>query len=78
MVTSRVDVHQHLIPGFYRAALSAAGIEAAGGRALPDWSPEAALAHMEVLQISTAILSVSTPGQASCGTPAGGPRWPAS
>lgn len=46
MVTSCVDVHQHLIPGFYRAAPNAAGIGAAGGRALPDWSPEAALAHM--------------------------------
>ena len=58
----RIDVHQHLVPPFYRDALSQAGIAGAGGRALPDWSPEAALDLMDLLGTDTAILSVSTPG----------------
>ncbi|GHG90405.1 amidohydrolase family protein [Streptomyces lanatus] len=58
----RIDVHQHLIPSLYRDALAASGITEAGGRALPDWSPEAALESMDLLGTETAILSVSTPG----------------
>lgn len=59
---SRVDVHQHLIPSFYRDLLAKAGIAEAGGRQLPDWSPESALEVMDLLGTTTAILSVSTPG----------------
>ncbi|MGW3647160.1 amidohydrolase family protein [Streptomyces sp. NPDC000878] len=58
----RIDVHQHLVPPLYRDALSRAGIAEAGGRALPDWSPEATLDLMDLLGTDTAILSVSTPG----------------
>jgi 6-methylsalicylate decarboxylase len=58
----RIDVHQHLIPSLYRDALAKAGIAEAGGRALPDWSPESALELMDLLGTGTAILSVSTPG----------------
>ncbi|WP_405487359.1 amidohydrolase family protein [Streptomyces sp. NBC_00096] len=58
----RVDVHQHLLPPFYRDLLAKAGIAEAGGRALPDWSPEAALELMDLLGTATAFLSVSTPG----------------
>lgn len=59
---TRVDVHHHIIPPFYRDLLSKAGIADAGGRALPDWSPDAALELMDLLGIATAIVSVSTPG----------------
>ncbi|MCL8015644.1 amidohydrolase family protein [Streptomyces sp. AS02] len=59
---SRIDVHQHLIPSFYRDLLAKAGIAEAGGRQLPDWSPESALEVMDLLGAATAILSVSTPG----------------
>jgi len=59
---SRIDTHHHAIPADYRAALRRAGVDAAGGRELPDWSPEASLAAMDALDVSTAILSVSTPG----------------
>ncbi|MEH0581518.1 amidohydrolase family protein [Streptomyces sp. B21-108] len=58
----RIDVHQHLLPPFYRDALAKAGITGAGGRALPDWSPEAALELMDLLGTATAVVSVSTPG----------------
>src|ERR1700761_1739953 len=60
----RIDTHHHLIPPDYRKALQKAGLSEAGGRALPDWSPEASLQAMAELGISTAILSVSTPGTA--------------
>lgn len=59
---SRIDTHHHAIPADYRKALRKAGIDEAGGRALPDWSPEESLKTMQALDVSTAILSVSTPG----------------
>ena len=58
----RIDVHHHLVPPLYRDALAKAGITEAGGRALPDWSPAAALELMDLLGTETAVLSVSTPG----------------
>ncbi|MFF3503205.1 amidohydrolase family protein [Streptomyces sp. NPDC003247] len=58
----RIDVHQHVVPGFYRDELARAGITDAGGRALPDWSPESALRLMDLLDTATSIVSVSTPG----------------
>lgn len=58
----RIDTHHHIIPPDYRNALRKAGIDAAGGRALPDWSADAASETMAELDIATAILSVSTPG----------------
>jgi predicted TIM-barrel fold metal-dependent hydrolase len=58
----RIDTHHHMIPPDYRNALRQAGIDEAGGRALPDWSPEASLQTMAELDVATAILSVSTPG----------------
>jgi predicted TIM-barrel fold metal-dependent hydrolase len=66
----RIDVHQHLVPALYREALARAGISDAGGRALPDWSPESALELMDLLGTETAILSVSTPGTAFLTDPA--------
>lgn len=62
MSTERIDVHQHVIPPPYRDALRTHGISAAGGRELPEWSPESALRLMRTVGIDSAILSVSTPG----------------
>ncbi|MGA9494076.1 MAG: amidohydrolase family protein [Mycobacterium sp.] len=60
----RIDTHHHLIPPDYRKALQQAGLSAAGGRELPEWSTEASLQAMAELSVGTAILSVSTPGTA--------------
>ena len=62
MTAARIDVHQHLVPEPYREALRAAGITAAGGRALPDWTPESAMALMDEVGIAAGVVSVSTPG----------------
>ncbi|MGY1942957.1 amidohydrolase family protein [Nocardia asiatica] len=59
---NRIDVHQHLIPPAYAETLRAHGITAAGGRELPEWSPEAARALLTQAGIASAVLSVSTPG----------------
>jgi hypothetical protein len=42
----RIDTHHHLIPPDYHNALRKAGIDEAGGRVLPDWTPEATLQTM--------------------------------
>lgn len=67
--TGRIDVHQHIIPDFYRDQLRQSGLSGAGGRELPPWSPDTALEHMSALGIGTGILSVSTPGTAFVGDP---------
>lgn len=58
----RIDVHQHVVPPRYAAWLRAQGVSDAGGRELPAWSAEEALAVMDTHGIERAILSVSTPG----------------
>jgi len=58
----RIDVHQHVVPPEYAVWLRAKGVHDAGGRELPAWSAEEALAVMDRHEIETAILSVSTPG----------------
>lgn len=58
----RIDTHAHLIPPDYRKRLAEAGIDEAGGRALPPWTPDTALQAMAELDVGTSILSVSTPG----------------
>jgi predicted TIM-barrel fold metal-dependent hydrolase len=58
----RIDTHHHMIPPDYRKALHRAGIDEAGQRAVPDWSPEGSLQAMADLDVASAILSVSTPG----------------
>lgn len=60
----RIDTHHHAIPSFYRDLLLKSGIDEAGGRELPQWSPEDSRETMAELNVATAILSVSTPGTA--------------
>jgi predicted TIM-barrel fold metal-dependent hydrolase len=67
---SRIDTHHHVIPPDYRKALQKAGIGDAGGRAMPDWSPEASLHAMAELDVAAAILSVSAPATTFLSNPA--------
>src|SRR5262245_6278507 len=62
MTRQRIDVHHHIIPPAYAAWLGSEGVRDAGGRELPDWSVDDALALMERHDIATAVVSVSTPG----------------
>jgi predicted TIM-barrel fold metal-dependent hydrolase len=60
----RIDTHHHAIPSFYRDLLQKANIDEAGGRMLPEWTPEGSLQTMAELDVGAAILSMSTPGTA--------------
>ena len=40
----RIDIHQHIVPPRYAGWLRERGVHDAGGRAVPEWSAEAALA----------------------------------
>ncbi len=57
----RVDVHHHLLPPFYIAALRQQGLERMAGVPLPQWSPEQSLALMDAQGIQAAILSLPAP-----------------
>jgi len=59
---STVDVHAHFLPPVYQDALRDAGLKTLdGGIPTPTWSPERALAIMDEVGISGAVLSVSSP-----------------
>ena len=63
MSQSRIDVHSHFLPDFYREALHAAGLSRPDGiAALPEWSEDDMLRTMDLLGIERAYLSISTPG----------------
>jgi len=61
---TRIDVHAHLIPDFYRKAIDAYGVLDASGAALPDWSPSAAVSFMNKFGIQAQVLSLPEPGLA--------------
>lgn len=59
----KFDVHAHILTDRYRAEASAAGhAQPDGMPGLPAWSVESALQSMDRFGISTAMLSVSSPG----------------
>lgn len=63
MTNSRIDVHAHFVTDHYRDALIAAGHDHPDGiKAIPEWTPTAALETMDRLGVQTSILSVSSPG----------------
>ena len=55
----RIDVHQHLLPPEFLAALERHGL---GAWAPAAWSAEGALKMMDEYEIATGVLSLSTPG----------------
>jgi predicted TIM-barrel fold metal-dependent hydrolase len=56
-----VDLHQHVIPGFYWEASNEEG-KAAGGITPPRWSLDGAIAYLDEAGIDVAVPSISTPG----------------
>jgi aminocarboxymuconate-semialdehyde decarboxylase len=56
-----VDLHQHVIPGFYWEASNEDG-NAAGGINPPRWSLDGAIAYLDEAGIDVAVPSISTPG----------------
>ncbi|HTO59243.1 MAG TPA: amidohydrolase family protein [Pseudomonadales bacterium] len=57
-----IDVHAHFLPPLYQEALRDAGLKTLdGGIPTPTWSPERALAIMDEVGITGAVLSVSSP-----------------
>ncbi len=61
-IPHRIDVHHHIVPAKYVAALKGIGIEAAHGAGFPKWSPAMALDVMDRNGIAAAITSISSPG----------------
>lgn len=60
---SRIDIHAHFLPDFYREALIAAGLSTPDGiKAIPPWSAEEALDVMDRLEVARSYLSISSPG----------------
>jgi predicted TIM-barrel fold metal-dependent hydrolase len=55
----RIDVHHHMVPGFYLEAVAKAGMDTSS---FPSWTPEKSLSMMDHLAISKAVLSLSPPG----------------
>jgi 6-methylsalicylate decarboxylase len=63
MSGSRIDVHHHYLPTFYREALVHAGLSKPDGiTEAPAWSEASALEVMDRLGIQKAFLSISSPG----------------
>lgn len=59
---NRIDVHQHLLPGFLREAQEAAGIKGTSYAGFPQWTPEISLAFMDRLGVDATVQSYSAPG----------------
>jgi 6-methylsalicylate decarboxylase len=59
---TRIDVHAHLIPDFYRQALADYNVAGDGGIPIPSWSPSAAVNFMDKFGIQTQVVSLSEPG----------------
>lgn len=62
---NRIDVHHHLLPGFYIEAATPARITEQApkrSRVALDWTPEKSLAEMDANGVRTAVMSISAPG----------------
>lgn len=60
---ARIDIHGHLLPPFYLASLIAHGhLTGGGGIPNPPWTPELAIAFMNLYGISSQVVSISEPG----------------
>lgn len=57
---NRIDVHQHVVPPFWAAALPSHGGDPSGWSS-PQWTPDSAIAFMDAQQIDMGILSLTAP-----------------
>lgn len=60
-----IDVHHHIIPPFYLAEYRDKIAASRGGQITPawlSWSPEKAIHAMDAANVTTAVLSLSSPG----------------
>ena len=63
MLEGAIDAHAHYVPGLYRDALLAAGIDRPDGfPRIPGWSVTEHLARMDALEIAASVVSISSPG----------------
>lgn len=62
MSSSRIDVHHHVLPDFYKEAQRAVGITSTAYREFPQWTPQHSLSLMDAENISIALLSFTSPG----------------
>ena len=62
MSTPRIDVHHHLIPPAFAAAMKRRGLSEVAGAPLPAWDAARSLSVMDDNDIGTALLSLSAPG----------------
>ena len=58
----RIDVHHHVLPEFYIEAQRSAGITSTAYRGFPEWTPQHSLDVMDNEEISTSVLSFTSPG----------------
>jgi len=60
--SQKIDIHHHIVPKEYLAALASIGINNAVGEPFPQWDIENTLAFMDREGIKIAINSISAPG----------------
>jgi predicted TIM-barrel fold metal-dependent hydrolase len=58
---NRIDVHQHVVPPFWAAALPSHGGDPSGWSS-PQWTPDSAIAFMDAHEIDKGVLSLTAPG----------------
>jgi predicted TIM-barrel fold metal-dependent hydrolase len=59
---TRIDMHAHLIPDFYRKALADYKVSGDGGVGVPSWSTKSALSFMDKFGFQAQVVSLSEPG----------------
>jgi predicted TIM-barrel fold metal-dependent hydrolase len=58
----KIDLHHHIVPKEYLAALASVGINNAVGEPFPQWDIDNTLAFMDRQGITAAVTSISAPG----------------
>lgn len=57
----KIDVHGHYFPSAYKEALSRHNMKILDGAPMPKWTEEIQMQYMETLNITTSVLSLSSP-----------------